>query len=382
MWRVSPLCLTNMICFVDAKDIELSCRNPYNIALAHTQSSLRNNMNETKINIFFAIPCGEFFSIQDRIIKSVCEAANIHPIIIEDHSKTSGLWEKIIDQIDSADYFIADVSSLSPNVLIELGYSIREKKSKYYAIFIANNIRVPVDLQGFTLQKYSSIRDFQNKLIKWISDNIPFIDKTKFQHLETLPIGFHEDFKDYDRFLRLWTFPPQCSFQLTHEGLRFTNAHFPIMTTHLALLSNYEFEFRAKIESGHIGWIVKGTRPFNSYLPTFCVMFNINRHGQLRPHIFNINNPDPESHYKLFDIQQVELHTESSKEDWFLITTKVIEDKITILNNDRVIFEQDFNQAPYKEFFEFQNKQGEIGFRCYPGEQAIINYITVKEIER
>lgn len=337
--------------------------------------------DNAKINIFFAIPCGEIFSIQNRVIKSICEVANVNPVIIEDHSQTDGLWEKITGQVDSVDYFVADISSLSPNVILELGYCIREKKSKYYAIFIADNIKVPVDLQGFTLQIYSSIRDFQNKLIKWISDNIPFVDKTKFKNLTTSNLAFYEDFKDIDRFLRLWTFPPQCSFQLTHEGLRFTNAHFPIMTTHLALLRNYKFEFKAKNESGNVGWIIKGTRPFNNYLPTFCVMFNINQEGDLTPHIFNFNKVDPIRHYKVFEKNRIKAVLNISQEGWFTIITKVVQDKITVLNDDRSIFEQDFNIDPYKEFYEFPNKQGEVGFRCHPGEQGIINYIKVEEIE-
>ena len=338
------------------------------------------NTNKAKINIFFAIPCGEFFSIQNRVIKSVCKAVNVKPVIIEDHSKTADLWKRITNQIDSGDYFVADISSLSPNVILELGYAIREKKPKYYAIFIANNIKVPVDLQGFILKKYSSIRDFQNKLIKWIFDNIPFVDKTKLQNLETLNLDFHEDFKDYDRFLRLWTFPPQCSFQLTNEGLRFTNAHFPIMTTHLALLKNYKFEFKAKIESGNLGWIVEGTKSSDSYLPKFCVMFNINQQGNLTPHILNFNKLDPKIQYKVFEEKRVKVNMDFLKEGWFIITTKVVDDKITILNNDRTIFEQDFNVSPYKEFYGFSDKQGEVGFRCYPGEQGIINYVKVGEI--
>lgn len=339
------------------------------------------NNKGKQINIFFAIPCGEFFSIQNQCIKTVCETAGINPIIVEDHTKTADLWEKITEKIDFADYFVADISSKSANVILELGYSIREKKSKYNAIFIGDNIQVPVDLQGFTLQKYTTIRDFQNRLINWMIDNIPFVDPNQLNSLDTRSLDFYEDFKDYDRFLKLWSFPPQSSFQLTHEGLRFTNVHFPIMTTHLALLKDYEFEFKARIESRTLGWIVKGTRPFNRYLPTFCIMFNINQKGGLRPHIFNSNKVeiDPPTYYHVFNEQQVQLNI--SKEGWFTLLTKVIGDKITILNDGNIIFDQDFTVDPYKEFYEFANKQGEVGFRCYPGEQGIINYLKVREIE-
>ncbi|MDP2659735.1 MAG: hypothetical protein Q8R28_03290, partial [Dehalococcoidia bacterium] len=235
---------------------------------------------QRQTSVFFAIPCGEFFELQNRCIKTACRVAGLSAVIVEDHSGTADLWDKITGRIDAADYFVADISSNSANVILELGYAIREKRPRYVGIFIADNARVPVDLQGFTLQKYSSVRDFQRKLAKWMVDNVPFADKRKLDAIDVKSLDFREDFKDYDRFLRLWSLPPQCSFQLTHEGLRFSNAHFPIMTTHLALLRNYEFEFKAKIESRTFGWIIKGTSaslttPLTSYLPVFCVMFNI-----------------------------------------------------------------------------------------------------------
>lgn len=339
------------------------------------------NNKGKQTNIFFAIPCGEFFCIQNQCIKTVCKAAGVNRIIVENHTETDNLWKIITGKIDSAEYFVADISSKSANVILELGYSIREKESKYNAIFIANNIEVPVDLRGFRLQIYTSIRDFQNKLIKWMVDNIPSVDRNKLNSLDAPSLDFCEDFKDYDGFRKLWFVPPQSSFHLTPEGLHFTNAHFPIMTTHLALLRNYRFEFRARIKRSTLGWIVKGTRPFNSDWPTFCIMFNINQKRELLPHIFNMNKvvTDPLTLYRVFNKQKVPLNT--SKEGWFTLITEVIGDKITILNDGNIIFDQDFIVGPYKEFYEFPNKQGEVGFRCHPGEEGIINYLKVREIE-
>jgi len=336
-------------------------------------------MNKRRpISIFFAIPCGEFFSVQNGIIKSVCTAADVHPIIVEDHTATENLWDKITGKIDLADYIIADISSKSPNIILELGYALREKKPRQIAIFIGENIKVPVDLQGFALQKYTGIRDFQERLTKWMLDNIPFVDSEKVNSLQTQNINYEEYFKDNDRFLRLWTFPPDSSYQLTHEGLRFTNSHFPIMTRHLALLNNYEFEFKAKIESSTVGWVVKGTRLFDQHFPVFCVMFNINQKGELRTHIFNYKNQDPNVQYKYIETKQVELNL--SNEGWFTVITRINGDSISLIHNEKVAFEQDFTEKPYNEIYDFPNKQGEIGFRCHPGEQSTINYVKVKEI--
>jgi len=337
-------------------------------------------MNSFRTKIFFAIPCGEFFTIQNQIIKTVCNSFGIDPIIIEDHSRTDSLWNKITKAIDESDFFVADISSNSPNIILELGYTIREKKPKYYAIFASANVKVPVDLQGFTLQKYSSFNDFQNKLIKWIKDNIALTKNTNLDQANLNTDLPTEDFNDIDRFLRLWTNPPLASFYLTHEGLRFTNTHFPIMTNYLGLLKNYEFEFQAKIIQGAIGWIVKGTKSSRSILPEFCIMFNIDAQNALTPHIFNLEKPIKDVGYHVFHQKQVMVNLVKSKQNWFTIVTRVVEDKISILNNDNLLFEANFTEEPFKDAYSYQYKQGEVGFRCHPGEEAVVRYMKVREI--
>jgi len=197
----------------------------------------------------------------------------------------------------------------------------------------------------------------------------------------TLSLEFRDDFKDYRRLLRLWHFPPQCSYVLTHEGLRFTNAHWPILTTHLALLRDYEFEFRARIETKNIGWIVRGTGPFGHLLPTFCIMFNVTVDGRFRPHMLNSNKPaqGPGAPYHLSPEQRVRMNT--SDEGWFDPTTRVVGDTVTVLNEGRTVFEANFAEDPYRDAYEFPNKQGEVGFRCHPGEEAVMNYMAVRELE-
>ena len=161
--------------------------------------------------------------------------------------------------------------------------------------------------------------------------------------------------------------------------LSFANAHFPIMTTHLALLQNYEFEFKARIVSRNVGWIVKGTRRFRDFVPTFCIMFNINVDGELVPHIFNINRLDRETHYHVFDGHKITLSI--SKQGWFTLVTRVAGDRISVLNDGAIVFDEDFTADPYGPFYDYDDKQGQVGFRCHPGEQAVVNYATVREIE-
>jgi len=331
-----------------------------------------------KQSIFFAIPCGEFYSIQNKCIKGICNKAGVKPIIIEDHSQTASLCQKIINAIESSDYFISDVSSLSPNIVFELGFALRAKDLKKIAIFISENIGVPVDLQGFVLQKYCSIRDFQEKLAKWIVDNIEGVDRVILSKLNMQNLDFFDDFKNRDKFENIWRYPTTCSLNLSAEGLHFTGAHMPIMTTKLSLLTNYEFEFRAKIIKRNMGWIIKGTWPRRAISPIFCIMFNINPQGGLCPHILNINKIDPVHTYNVFIPIQTDIAF--SEEGWFTFVTRVEGDRIMISNGGNIIFNQNFGEYPYKEFYDFPNKTGEVGFRCDPWEEGIINYVKVKEL--
>lgn len=75
------------------------------------------------IRVFFAIPCGSFFAKQKEIIDNICQQADIDPIIIEDHSDTTELWQRIKTSISDSEYVIADISSPSKNVVVELGYA-------------------------------------------------------------------------------------------------------------------------------------------------------------------------------------------------------------------------------------------------------------------
>lgn len=338
-------------------------------------------IDSKKPQIFFAIPCGEFFRIQRDIITNICDIFKIKYVIIEDSTITDFLWRKITDGIDNSDFFVADISSKSPNIILELGYALREKKHRFSAIFISSSIEPPIDVQGLVLHKYISFSDLGEKLIQWIRDNVLIgtgvLTNYKINDL-TLP---KEDFSSIDRFLRLWS-APGGSFSLTHEGLTVTNAHFPIMTNYLAPLNNYEFEFKTKIVNGAVGWAVKGTKRYASVVPEFCIMFNIQLNNTLTPYIFNINKyVQAGGGYKVFNEKAKKVALKKSKEGWFNIQTMVKGDTITIVNDKEIIFKDDFSKEPYKEYYDFPDRQGEIGFRCYQGvEEAIIRYFNIREI--
>ena len=330
--------------------------------------------------VFFAIPCGHFYDTQASVIKEVCDAAGIDPLIVEDDPGTKGLWEKIVQQIHESDRFVADISSGSPNIALELGFAIKEKGERHVAIFNSNATADPSDLRGLVLQKYSSLRDFRQKLVAWLADSLPSIDPESIPNEEPTLHTFTEEFRDHERFLRLWTIPPGGSYRLTADGLQISDTHFPITTEHLGLIENCEFEFLARIDQKQIGWIIRGTRHPRVPVPAFAVMFVLNSESVLRPHLLSlVAEPGPVNGYHVYDEQSVEIDTD--EQGWFTLTTRVEGDTVTIQNGSNRIFEADLSREPYGEVYNSTSpKQGQVGFRCFPGEIATVARVTVREL--
>ena len=107
----------------------------------------KETSNKTKqIDVFLALPCAEAFTEVNDCITGAFIAANTNPIVIEDRTRTTFLWKEIVKEIDSADYFVADISSLSPSVILELGYAIKGKARQRIAVLISKNTKVPSDI--------------------------------------------------------------------------------------------------------------------------------------------------------------------------------------------------------------------------------------------
>jgi len=328
---------------------------------------------------FVAIPCGDFYSIQAEIIQSILEAAGVQPYVAEDDPSTKGLWESIQEAIDDSDLFIADISSRSPNILLEVGYAIGRKPKGRISVFIAESIEVPSDLRWLILQVYSSLPSFREKLLAWLRDATPVHPfSVSIAHKNEGDI-FTEDFFSKDLFHRRWSTPPGCSYLFTAEGLRFSNAHFPILTSPLDILGDCEFEFDGHIEQAQIGWAVLGTKGYLDILPTFCVMFTLGSDDTLTPHIWSATRVDPETHYHVFKNQAIHAAINRSKDGWIKILTRVRGSRIEVENESHLLFSADFAQPPYAEIFNsIARKGGQVGFRCYPGEEATVRRVRVR----
>jgi hypothetical protein len=330
--------------------------------------------------IFFAIPCGDFYSNENRIIDDVCKTHCVEKVVIEEKAATSYLWKNITQEIDSSDLFVCDISSKSPNIVIELGYALKAKEMEKVAVFVSKNIEVFSDIKGIKYKEYTSYAEFIKLLEAWINEQL-YSDTADFRTTHLHISSFHEEFRDWNKFLRLWSTPSGCQYNLASDGLHFTNCHMPIISNHLGLLRNYSFEFRAKLLSGAVGWIIKGTKEYDEIMPRFCLMFNIVQAGSLRPHIFNRDNIHPEHQYHPLEQLFRPLRRTMDPSAFYHIKTTVKDDLVEIRFDDDLVFSHTFGTHPSEQdLYRVGRKGGQVGFRCYPSEEAIIRDVNIELI--
>jgi hypothetical protein len=298
-------------------------------------------------------------------------------VIVERDLVTKGLWEKIVEKIHDADYFVADISSGSPNVLLELGYALRDKPERRIGIFISSSTKTLSDLNGFVRQEYSSLSDFADRLSGWLYDSVPNLSEDLVGSKEIyLNSYFHEDFMNQDLFLKRWSVPPTGQYVFKGRGIQIGNMNLPMLTKHLGLMDDHEFEFKAQILKRCVGWAVLGTyQNYDDLVPSFCLMFNLNPEARVTAHIWNARKPDPVNLYHVLGSQEISAF---SVDAWIKVKTAIKGDSVTIFLNDLEIMNIDFATTGFHEACILDHKkQSQVGFRVDRGEEAIINYVTV-----
>jgi hypothetical protein len=332
-----------------------------------------------KPRVFFAIPCGEFFQPQRSSIRAICEAIKVEPVIVEDHLGTSSLWGKITTRIDGSRLFMADISSRSVNVLTELGYALSSKKASTIGIFASEAADVPVDLQGFVIQKYRCMTSFESQLFQWLTSSLMIQGTCCDWTPQGTQFSFSESFMDPVQFNRLWWKPMGSQFHIEPGvGLHITDCHIPIMTTHLGLLQECSFEFIGRIDSMRLGWVVKGSSTGSQGFPSFCVMFNIDTDGLVTPHVFDIHHlPSSGLGYQHFRRHQTGIGMKAGS--WHKIRTDVRQDCIDIFIDGyrRCRFRLDGKQVEGWMQGRSIPTGGQIGFRCHQGEVATVGHVRV-----
>jgi len=339
-------------------------------------------MSKVHPRVFFAIPCGGFYDLQAESIRRTAQSADIDAVIAEDDVRTKELWRKITADIDRCDLFMADISSGSQNIAFELGYALARKPADRVGIFIAESAPDPSDLRGYLLQKYRSLSEFESRLTSWLSEAVGVSVPPVRNALPGSRVAYVEEFRDLDRFLRLWSVPPGAAFHLSGDGLKVGDAHFPVLTKQLGLVRDCDVEFEARIDREQIGWTVMGTQDARGVLPTFCVMFALRFDGRLVPHIWSARKPGPitSGGYHRYDSRSKRIRLSKDRHGWFTMVTRVRRDRIQLIHQSRVVFDADMSKKPFQIVYEsVPRKQGNIGFRCFPGEEATIARVTVRE---
>lgn len=339
-------------------------------------------MAKSRSRVFFAVPCGGFYDLQAEAIRRVARAVEAEHVIAEDDVRTKELWRKITADIDRCDLFVADISSGSKNIALELGYALARKPADRIGIFIANSAGDPSDLRGYLLQKYGSLTEFESRLGSWLAEAVGASVPSASRTLPIRCIAYREEFRDLDRFLRLWSIPPGVAFHLVGEGLKVGDAHWPVLTKQLGLVRDCDVEFKARIDRQQIGWTVMGTQLPQDVLPTFCVMFALRSDGRLVPHLWSARMPGPGSSggYHRYDARSKKIRLRTDRHGWFTMVTRVRGHRIHLMHQGRIVFDADMSRAPFREVYRsVQQKQGNIGFRCFPGEEATIASVTVRE---
>jgi hypothetical protein len=261
-----------------------------------------------------------------------------------------------------------------------LGYAFKGKNTDNIAIFVSKNIEVFSDIKGIKYKEYRNYSEFQELLEKWINEKLYNLKSNYKTTILKIP-KFHEEFMDLSKFIRLWNIPPGCQYNLEFDGLHYTDCHMPILSNHLALLENYSFEFKVKILSNAAGWVIKGTKNYNDITPQFCLMFNIGKEGILTPHIFNRTNIHPTYHYHPLSELTINIGNKIDQTIFHHIKTTVNDDSVEIYFDGSLEFSHTFGtNSTEKDLYSFNPKHGQVGFRCHPGEEAIIRDVNIEII--
>ncbi len=100
------------------------------------------------------------------LIQSVLEENGIETIDLENVPEGGAIWAKSVqDAVTRADFVVADLTGMNPNVLYEIGYA--HAWGKHVIFLVRSDTRhVPTDLSGHQFLIYNDETDLKNKLLQ------------------------------------------------------------------------------------------------------------------------------------------------------------------------------------------------------------------------
>jgi hypothetical protein len=122
-------------------------------------------MNNKKPYAFVLMPFDAKYNATFTAIYNAAEAAGIHAERVKDrYYFHEGMIERILSQIESADFIISDLTVKNPNVYYETGYALANRK---LSILLTNNAKkIPFDLKNRRFVIYTSLEHLESELQK------------------------------------------------------------------------------------------------------------------------------------------------------------------------------------------------------------------------
>lgn len=128
--------------------------------------------------IFFVTPIGEKNSddrrtadfVMNTFLKPVADVLEYDVLRADLIQTVSDISDSVIEQLETSDLVIADISNSNPNVMFELGYRFALKKP--YLILTQNVKTIPFDIRGIRALEYPvttpNVEEFNAQLSQMI----------------------------------------------------------------------------------------------------------------------------------------------------------------------------------------------------------------------
>lgn len=138
-----------------------------------------------KTFVFVLMPFNENFDdIYKLGIKVACQSENVYCERVDEQYYDGSMLDRIYNQIQHADYIIADMTGKNPNVFYEVGYA--HALQKKVILITQDGDDIPFDMKHFhhiiyKKDRISLLKDEIEKRIKWyLSSNSDVLNESNF----------------------------------------------------------------------------------------------------------------------------------------------------------------------------------------------------------